>query len=223
MKAPLYTPTGTKQGTIDLPDQLFAAKINQPLLAQYLRIYSLKQRQNTKKTKTRAEVIGSTAKIWRQKGTGRARHGSRKAPIFVGGAKAHGPDGRQTFELKFPKKMRLAALSSSLSSRPNHVKVVTSLDKIADKTKTLNLALSKLSDSPNQRITIVLENSQSPLIKTAQNLKLVTTTQASRLNPYEVLSSPQLIFTKASIEVLIKTFLNKSTTPTTKASQTKKS
>src|SRR3989337_2053900 len=101
MKHSLITTTGTKTSTIDLPGEIFAAKVNRTLLSRYVKVYLSRQRSAGAKTKTRGQVTGSTRKIYRQKGTGRARHGDIKSPIFIGGGLAHGPHPRD-YTLSMP-------------------------------------------------------------------------------------------------------------------------
>src|SRR6185437_7247197 len=107
---------GKVTGKIALPGEIFGEKLNKALLAQAVRVYLANQRQGNASTKTRGEVDGSTRKIYRQKGTGRARHGSVRAPIFVHGGIAHGPKPRD-FSLTMPQKMKQKALFSALSTK----------------------------------------------------------------------------------------------------------
>src|SRR3989338_10897476 len=104
----IYNIEGKEEKTIELPKDIFSVSANPSLLAQAVRVYLVNQRQGNVKVKTRSEVIGSTRKIYRQKGTGKARHGAIKAPIFVGGGVAHGPK-QKDYNLKFNKKMRKKA------------------------------------------------------------------------------------------------------------------
>ena len=124
MKADLYTIDGKKAGKIEVPKAVFGAKVNEILLAQYRRVFLNNQRRAKPKSKTRGEVTGSGKKIWRQKGTGRARHGDRYANIFVGGGVAHGPTGKENYSLKLTRKMRQSALSSALSQKQASQKTI---------------------------------------------------------------------------------------------------
>src|SRR3989344_6029979 len=114
--APVYDLKGAKSGTLALPKEVFGTKVNNSLMAQAVRVYLANQRQGNATTKTRGEVQGSSKKIYRQKGTGRARHGSLRAPIFVKGGIVFGPKPRD-FSLDLPKKMKRKALFSSLSAK----------------------------------------------------------------------------------------------------------
>jgi large subunit ribosomal protein L4 len=121
----MYDAAGKVTGSVSLPEEVFGAKINKRLIAQAVRIYLANQREGSASTKSRGEVQGSTRKIYRQKGTGRARHGGVRAPIFVHGGIAHGPKPRD-FSLKMPQKMKRAALFATLSlkAQTNAVRVI---------------------------------------------------------------------------------------------------
>ena len=148
--------TGRKVGQINLPSEIFGAKINEPLMAQAVQAYLSNQRKAKAKAKHRGEVTGSRRKIWRQKGTGRARHGDRYAPIFVGGGVAHGPTGEENYSLKLTRKMRRVALISALSAKWKEQKIlfVENLGTIEPKTKKAAQLLVKLH-LQNKRVTVV--------------------------------------------------------------------
>src|SRR3989344_6756187 len=135
---PVYNLEGKEVKTLDVPKEIFSVKPNPKLLAQYVRVYLTNNRQGTASTKTRGEVRGSTRKIYRQKGTGRARHGAITAPIFVGGGVVFGPKPRD-YSRKLPQKMKKAALFSALTAKriDNAVKVIGNLDTIVPKTKEM--------------------------------------------------------------------------------------
>jgi large subunit ribosomal protein L4 len=213
-KVDLYTITGTKSGKIDLPKEIFAAKISKPLMVQAVRVYLSNQRRAHAKTKSRGEVARTKAKWYRQKGTGRARHGSRAAPGFVGGGVAHGPKGDQNFELKMPKRMKRLALFSALTTRfkDGEIIVVKDLDKVKPKTKEMVEALEKLSEGGkwevgSEKLTIILPEVVENVIRTARNIQGVNLIQANLLNTYEILNGGKLIFMKESIDKLKEVFL----------------
>lgn len=214
MKVQVVDITGKKQGDITLPKEIFGAEPNQTLLAQYVRVYRHRQRQAGAKAQTRSEVTGTTAKVWRQKGTGRARHGSRKAPIFVKGGQAHGPSGEQNYKLTMSKKMRRQALISALSSQAQIVAVLQGLEKVEAKSKKLAEALQKSLGWENTPITIILDTPNQEIIRGSRNLGKVAVTQAKRLNAYEVLHAKQLIFTKESLDQLIEIIEDKKSSAT---------
>ena len=201
-KVDVYTLSGTKSGQMELPKEIFAAKINEPLMAQAVRVYLSNQRKAQAKVKSRGEIAKTTAKWFRQKGTGRARHGARSAPIFVGGGVAHGPTGEQNYQLKMPKKMKKQALFSALTSKfkTNEVLVIKDLAKIEPKTKKMKTILEKLAK--DNKATIILSEKLEIVARAARNLKGLNLSQANQLNPYQVLNGGQLIFMKEAVEKL---------------------
>lgn len=201
-KINVYTITGKKSGQVTLPREIFAAKINSQLMAQAVRVYLSNQRKAHPKVKTRGEVAGSGRKIWRQKGTGRARHGDRYAPIFVGGGVAHGPTGRENYQLKMSRRMRQQALFSALTSKfkDGEIVVVQGLAKIEPKTKKMIKILKTLGQ--DQKLTIILPGIVENVTRAARNIKGVNLTKANLLNTYEVLNGGKLIFMKESIDKL---------------------
>ncbi len=203
MKVPIYDKNGKKtEKQMVLPKKIFEAKINLPLMAQAVRVFLANQRVAFPKTKTRGEVTGSTRKIWRQKGTGRARHGDRQAPIFVGGSKAHGPTGAKT-RLTLSKKMKQAALRSALSSKTEKgvVFVANGLEKITPKTKQGAKFVENLGLS-GQKVTLYLAKNNDNITRAFNNLANINIALANKLNAYQVLSSGKIIFTKKAVEVL---------------------
>lgn len=193
---------------IDLPKVIFAAKVNGKLLAQAVRVYLGSQRQGTVSTKTRGEIIGSTRKIYRQKGTGRARHGDRKAPIFVGGGIVFGPKPRD-FSLKLPKKMKTNALFSALTSKfqNNGVLVVGGLEKIKAKTQEMikilaNLKIEIADSKLRSKVLLVLPKVEKNVILACRNVQNLTLVPVNLLNPYLVLVHQKIIFTKEAMNSL---------------------
>ena len=146
---------GKVADTVDLSKEIFGAKINNSLMAQAVRVYLANQRMGTASTKTRGEVHGTTKKVWAQKHTGRARHGSRKAPIFVHGGIVFGPSPRD-FSLKLSKKMRRQALFSALSSKlkREEIKGITGFEKLPPKTKVMAAALKSLGTVSYTHLTL---------------------------------------------------------------------
>lgn len=215
-KADLYTAAGKKTGQISLPKAIFEAKINESLMAQAVRVYLSNQRTAGAKAKDRGEVSGSRRKIWRQKGLGRARHGDRYAPIFVGGGKAHGPDGRQNYQLKLSKKMKRQALFSALSGKlkKREVVVVRGLTRVEPKTKPMAVFLEKLfqgakGEIKNRKATLVLPSVIDNLMRSARNIKGLKLAQAKLLNTYQILNGGQIIILEESLKVMTETFLEK--------------
>ncbi len=125
----LFLISGEKAGKVTLPSEIFAAKINNQLMAQAVRVFLANQRKARAKTKTRGKVEGSGKKIWAQKGTGRARHGDRYAPIFVGGGISHGPTGKENFKLKMRKWTFLVKNRSNAEQR-RHIAITGSKERV---------------------------------------------------------------------------------------------
>lgn len=197
---------GKKVGTVSLPKEIFDAKVNKVLMAQAVRVYLANQRQGTAQVKTRHEINGTTKKVWQQKGTGRARHGSRKAPIFVGGGVAHGPEARE-HRLDLPQKMRKAALASALSAqyKGSAVTFVDGLDKLGGKTKEVARMLSTIvpNDTKKVRRVLVVTGAESENVtRAARNIEGVRLVPANCLNTYEVLHSHKVVFMKNAVEMI---------------------
>lgn len=204
----VYDTNGKEIETIFLPEEMFKAKVNKILMAQAVRVYLANQRQGSASTKTRGEVTGSTRKIYRQKGTGRARHGGIRAPIFVHGGIAHGPKP-QDHSLAMPKKMKKAALFSALTTKlvEQSVKIVSGLETLEPKTKIMANVLNHfgLADKKAKILLVTPENIET-VTRAGRNLTGVTITSANRLNTYEVLNAKSLIFMKNSIQKMQEVF-----------------
>lgn len=194
--------------SIKLPEEIFGEKENKKLISQAIRVYLANQRQGTVSTKTRGEVQGSTRKIYRQKGTGRARHGGIRAPIFVKGGIAHGPKPRD-YSLSLSKKMRKQALFSSLSAKviDKNIKVVSGLEKIEQKTKLFSKFIKSLLIKENEKVLLVTPEKLENVYKAARNMEGVSIVSANMLNTYEVLNNKTIIFMKSAIQTLEKVFL----------------
>lgn len=202
-----FDQTGKKLGTFSLPEEIFNTKVNEELLVKAVRVYQANQRQSNSRVQTRAEVSYSTAKIWRQKGTGRARHGSRRAPIFVGGGSAHGPTGMENYKLKLTKTMRKQALKSALSvkTKEKAIAVIEGLNKLKPKTKEMALLVEKVMGNEagqKSKLLIVMDQPYTPVIKASSNLVSAQPTQAMRLNVHEILNHTFLLLTPEAVSQL---------------------
>lgn len=202
----IFDVKGVVTGKMDLPAELFGVKVNTVLMTQAVRVYLTNQRRGTVSTKTRGEVAGSTRKIYRQKGTGRARHGGVRAPIFVKGGIAHGPKPKE-YELSMPKHMRRAALFSALTVKhvDGAVTVIDGLAAIERKTKAMTSVLKALGVA--KKVLVVMPKDLEHVYKAGRNIPGVTFTSADRLNTYEVLNTKMLVVMKDAVEVMKKTFL----------------
>lgn len=199
---PVYSLLGKSAGSFDLPKSVFGAEINKALLAQALRVYLNNQKGHYSNTKTRGEVEGSTRKIYRQKGTGRARHGGVRAPIFVGGGIALGPKSRKV-TLDLPKKMKKASLVSSLSQKllDKQIFGISGLEKVTGKTSQLASFIKKIE---KKSTLIVTDKIPDLAARAASNLKSVNLISAGDLNALEVIKAQSLIFTREAVEALEK-------------------
>lgn len=201
LKADVYDLKGNVVESLSLPREVFGTKINKALLAQAVRVYLANQRQGTSSTKTRGEVQGSTRKIYRQKGTGRARHGGVRAPIFVHGGIAFGPKPRD-FSLVLPKKMKKQALFAALSGKlkDGEIKFVSGLATITPKTKEMAGVLKGLSlDGKNKKVLLVTDKDTEVITRSVRNLDGVSFTAVSRLNTYDVLNHGTVVMMKESV------------------------
>jgi len=187
---------------VALAKDIFGQKPNMALLAQARRVFLTNQRSAGAKAKGRSERRGSGRKIWAQKGTGRARHSDRQAPIFVGGGKAHGPVGFKK-RLHLSKKMRRAALRSALSvkAKEDNIIIISDLAKISPKTKAALVFLKKIG-LMEKKLTLCLEKKEESVRRAFSNLPNVKFILAAQLHSYAVLNAGKLIFTKKSLKKL---------------------
>lgn len=200
MSVPVYSLLGRAAGTLALPKEIFGAKVNKALLAQAIRVYAANQKFLPGSTKTRGEVTGSTAKIYRQKGTGRARHGGIRAPIFVGGGITFGPKPRKE-NLNLPQKMKKAALISALSSKMAEKRIIglSGLEKSTGKTKEVGQLLKKVGGKSTLVITV---DKLEAATRAFRNIPGVTILSVSQINAYEVYKHQHLLISKEAVEVL---------------------
>lgn len=206
MPIDIFNTRGEKTSKMKLPKEVFCVEASPQLIAQAVRVYLTNQRKAGAKTKTRGEVSGSGKKIWRQKGTGRARHGDRYAPIFVGGGIAHGPEGIVK-RLTMPKKMRRRALFGTLSDKIKEKKllVVEGLNKIKPKTKEMaeimkRLKLKSKNDKVKFKILLILEKEQKNALRAARNIAEIETAYFNQLNCYQVVNNQLIVFSKEALE-----------------------
>jgi large subunit ribosomal protein L4 len=196
-------PTGGDAGTVDLPAEIFDVQTNVPLIHQVVVAQLAAARQGTASTKTRGEVRGGGRKPYRQKGTGRARQGSTRAPQFAGGGVVHGPQPRD-YSQRTPKKMKAAALRGALSDRARHgrIHVLSALvEGDTPSTRTAWTAISALSERPN--FLVVLDRADEVGLRSVNNLPQVHVLFADQLNTYDVLCADDVIFTQAALDAYL--------------------
>ncbi len=205
----VYDAKGKEKEPMNISKELFSVEGSPKLLAQYVHVYLANQRQGTASTKTRGEVTGSTKKIYRQKGTGRARHGSIKAPIFVGGGVVGGPKPRD-YSLKMNKKQKRKSLFIALTLKKNNDAIVVaekSLLTIEPKTKLVVTFLSN-AGMQNKKVLFVLPKlEKNNFILASRNIANIKFEEAKSINPYILLSAEKIVFIDDSLSVLEKHFL----------------
>jgi len=201
MIVPVWNTAGEQVDEIELRPDIFEAPVNVPLMHQALVRQLANARLGTHKTKSRGEVNRTTRKWYRQKGTGRARHGSRNAPIFVGGGIAHGPRPR-SYEKKMPRKMRRAALRSALSVKAAEQQIVV-LDRLelqAPKTREMVAVLRNLG--AEESALILLPDRNEAVERSARNLPGVKTLRASYLNIRDLLKYEKVLMPLEALQVI---------------------
>jgi large subunit ribosomal protein L4 len=201
MVVPVYSTKGKKVGEVELRADIFEAPVSVSLMHQAFVRQLANARQGTHGTKSRGEVSRTKAKHYRQKGTGRARHGSRNAPVFVGGGIAHGPKLRD-YAKKMPRKMRHAALRSALSAKvaDEQLVIVDELKMKEPKTKDMATTLAKLK--LGQKVLILLPESNETVEKSVRNLPQVKTLRANYLNVRDLLGYDQVLIPVGALSVI---------------------
>jgi large subunit ribosomal protein L4 len=205
---------GKKVGEIELADDVFAARVNPHLLHEAVRHYLAGRRAGTHKTKQKSEVSGSGKKLWRQKGTGRARIGSIRSPLWRHGGTVHGPVPR-SYEYSLPRKMILGALRSALSAKLADAKltVVDTWALETHKTKAFRAALDKL-DGDSRTILLVEDRGNVNLERASRNIEGVSLVPATALEAYDLLRHDRLIVSREAAERLSRALsANKSEAP----------
>lgn len=197
---------GKASGKVSLPRELFGAKENPSLMAQAVRVYMANQRTGNASTKTRGEVEGSTRKIYRQKGTGKARHGAIRAPIFVGGGIVFGPKPRD-YSLKLSKNMKRSALASALTTQHAHGRIVfiDGLETLEPKTKIMATTLKNIGI--NGKTLVVLARNTENIQRSTRNIEHIDVLHAKDLHTYTVLSHTKLLIMKDAVAELKNTFV----------------
>ena len=196
-----------KKNSIEVMDKIFAANINKQLVANVLYKTNANYKGRKAKTKQRNEIIGSTAKIWAQKGTGNARHSSRKAPIFVGGGVAHGPKGQSNYKIrklnKSEKKQSIASLITEKKIN-NNVIIFSDFHNEIKKTKEMKLILDK--HNANNSLIILDKTSKDKIYKSIRNIANIKITDANHFSAYDIIKYKKIIFTETSVKELEKRF-----------------
>jgi len=196
-----------KKVSIEVLDKIFSAKINKKIIDNVIYKTNANYKGRKAKTKQKNEIIGSTSKIYAQKGTGNARHASRKAPIFVGGGVAHGPKGQTKYKIRKVNKSEKKISIFSLISEKNKTKNIIVFDDFKieiKKTKEMNKYLNKFN--AKNSLIILDKNSKDKIIKSTRNIPNVKVTDINHFSAYDILKYQKLIFTESSIKELEKRY-----------------
>ncbi len=197
-----------KKDSLEVTDKIFSVKINKQLVSNVLYKTNANYKGRKAKTKQKNEIIGSTSKIYAQKGTGNARHASRKAPIFVGGGVAHGPKGQSNYKIrklnKSEKKLSIASLITEKNNM-NNVLIMDNFDKEIKKTKEMCSILKKF-DATNSLI-ILDKTSKEKIEKSIRNIPNVKSTDVNHFSAFDIVKYKKLIFTESSIKELEKRYI----------------
>lgn len=198
MKVPVLNMEGKRVEELDLNASIFESEINSAAVHQVVKALLASRRRGTAATKTRGEVRGGGKKPWRQKGTGRARAGSTRSPLWKGGGTVFGPSPRD-YEIKVPKKLRKLAMRSALSAKAKASEIIV-VDNFAieePKTRRASEALGKLK--VGKKVVVVVDQENELTKKAVRNLEGVRMVPVSQLNVYDVLDNDQLVFSRDAI------------------------
>ncbi len=212
MKATIYNQKGTSAGTIDLPESVFGLKWKTDLVHQVVEGIRSNKRAGTADTKGRGEVRGGGKKPWKQKGTGRARHGSSRSPIWVGGGVTHGPLAEKNYKKKINKKMRIAALFTVLSKKfkDEEIIFVDSLAQSAIKTKTAmdvitniskGAGIKDLASAKKARALVALSEKNTNIQKSFRNIPSLEMAVIKNINPMQLLNQKYLIIENPEVAI----------------------
>ncbi|MGL4832144.1 MAG: 50S ribosomal protein L4 [Propionibacteriaceae bacterium] len=193
---------GKKAGSAELPAELFDVQTNIPLIHQVVVAQLAAARQGTHSTKTRGEVSGGGKKPWRQKGTGRARQGSTRAPQWTGGGVVHGPQPHG-YEQRTPKKMIQAALRGSLSDRARDGKLFVIESLVAGEKPNTKEALATLAHLNESKLLVVIDRTEYNSWMSLRNVAWIHALPVDQLNAYDVLRGDAVVFTKAALDTFV--------------------
>ena len=204
-KVNVYNVLGEQVEEIELSDNVFGVEIHHDALHQVVKNHLANLRQGTQSAKTRAEVRGGGRKPWRQKGTGRARHGSIRSPIWTGGGVTFAPKPRD-YSYKVPKKVRKLAMRSALSSKvqDDEIIILDELNLSEPKTKEMAKILDNVKSK--KKALIVMDEKNLNVVKSARNIPNVKTTSVNSLNVYDILNFDSFIITKGAVEKVEEVF-----------------
>lgn len=203
----IHSIEGEKVGAIKLNDSLFNTKINKHIIHQMVKRYLAEKRRGTASTKNRSEVSGGGKKPWRQKGTGRARAGSIRSPLWVGGGVVFGPENRD-YGYSIPRKVQLAALKSVLSDKVknNEIIILDKLELKKGKTKDIIEVFNNLHLDSNNKVLIVIDKEDDLIKRAVHNLKDAMVITANKINTYDLVNYEKMIITKDALKIIEEVF-----------------
>lgn len=204
--AQTFDKTGNQQGSVDLPEQLFGAQVHEHLVHESVKAFLANQRQGTSKVKNRREVAGGGRKPFKQKGTGRARAGTRSSPLWRGGGRAFGPSPRD-YRIELPRKQRRAALISALSLRAGEGKIRVMDDPSFSEPKTREMvSILRNLGIEGDHVLVVLGSTEINFVMSCRNLPGVRTTLAAQITPYHLLEADDIVLTSSALEKITEVF-----------------
>ncbi|RLC49061.1 MAG: 50S ribosomal protein L4 [Candidatus Cloacimonadota bacterium] len=206
MEVKKYNNLGEEIGTVNLNENIFGFKVNRDVLYEVINMYLANQRWGTSFTRTRAEVRGSGRKLYRQKGTGRARMGSNRSPIRVGGGRAFGPKPKN-WHKKIPKKKKRIALKSALSDKAQNISIIEEFAYEKPSIKQSVNILNNMNVKPHRCLILIPDNNKM-IIKSFRNIPNLELARAADLNPYQVLKAQHIIITEQALKIIEEVFGN---------------
>jgi len=204
----VHSVEGEKIGEIKLKEDMFNAKINKHIVHQIVKRYLAEKRRGTASVKGRSDVSGGGKKPWKQKGTGRARAGTTRSPLWTGGGVVFGPENRD-YGYAIPRKMRLVALKSVLSDKVKNDNLIV-LDKIEienGKTRDITNIFDKLKIEPEKKIIIVIEKDDEKIKRAVNNLQNAMVITANKLNTYDLVNYQKMLVTKDALKIIEEVFV----------------
>jgi len=197
-KVALYDITGSQIGDVELSNDIFGVEVNTHVMYEAVKNYLANQRQGTQSAKTRAEVRGGGRKPWRQKGTGRARQGSIRAPQWKGGGVVFAPKPRD-YSYKLPKKIKRLALKSALTSKVNDQEIIVLDSLVLEQAKTKEMVKVLKNLNANKKTLIVIPERDEAVVRAAANIEGVKTAYVNTINVYDILNCDSFVITKEAV------------------------
>ncbi|MFA6356568.1 MAG: 50S ribosomal protein L4 [Candidatus Omnitrophota bacterium] len=204
----IYNIKGQSVGKFELDKKVFDGKVNEAILHQVIRMYEANQRQGTADTKTRSEVRGGGKKPWKQKGTGRARAGTNRSPLWKGGGKIFGPHPRD-YSYSVPKSVKKLGLVSSLNAKINDNDMIVLDDLKLEKAKTKEFVAVLGKIKAEKKPMIVLEKKDESVVRASRNIRSLILRDYKTLNAYEILKQKKVVITQKALEALTKLLVKK--------------